>query len=221
MVTYDLSQQIRDGMPVYPGDPTSTVRPLATVPDDGYRVTGLELDSHTGTHVDAPAHMLETGRSIDEYDPATFRFAALVADLAPLASRASITAEQLRRAVAPCSLDGVDLLVIRTGWDDHWGSDRYFDHPSLTADAAAQIVDWGCHVGVDAPSVDPTPTDRAGADDPDGYPAHQILFEADRLIVENLRGLDRLPTGESFVVHAYPLPIARGDGAPVRAVASV
>lgn len=221
MTTYDLSQSIRDDMPVYPGDPPVACRPLATVPDDGYRVTGLEMDSHTGTHVDAPAHMIPGGRTIDDFDPETFRFDARVVDLSSLEPRAPVRPDRLLEEVESPQKDSVDLLVLRTGWDRHWDADRYFDHPYLTARAAERIVEWGCHVGVDAPNVDPTPTENASADEPGGYPAHHALFDDGRLIVENLRGLDRLPTGESIEIHAYPLPVADADGAPVRAVAVV
>jgi len=71
-------------------------------------------------------------------------------------------------------------------------------------------------VGIDAPSPDPAPTERAGPDGPEGLPAHRALLGVDRLIVENLTnlaGLDR-PT-----VRGFPLAIAGGDAAPVRAVA--
>lgn len=221
MTTYDLSQPIRDDMPVYPGDPPVACRSLATVPADGYRVTELGIDTHSGTHVDAPAHMLADGRTIDEYDPGTFQFDARIVDLTSLQPRTPIDPETLRNATGREAADPVDLLVLHTGWDRHWGSDEYFDHPYLTGAAAATIVDWGCHVAVDAPNVDPTPTENAGTDEPDGYPAHRALFGADHLLLENLRGLHRLPVDEVIDVRAYPLLVADGDGAPVRAVAHV
>lgn len=221
MTTYDLSHPIRDEMPVYPGDPPVDCRALTTVPDDGYRVTALGIDTHSGTHVDAPAHMFADGRTIDEYDPATFQFDARVVDLTPLEPRTRIGHGTLREVVDSEAAVAADLLVLHTAWDRHWGSAEYFDHPFLAADAAEMIGDRECHVAVDAPNVDPSPTENASPDEPDGYPAHHALFGADRLIVENLRGVDRLPTDEPVEIHAYPLPVADGDGAPVRAVARV
>lgn len=219
MTTYDLSHPIRDGMPVYPGDPSVTSQPHATVPEDGYSVSSLGIDTHTGTHVDAPAHMLADGRTIDDFDPETFQFVARIVDRSSLESRTRIDPAALAGVLDPETTADVDLLVLRTGWDEHWGSDRYFDHPYITAEAAETIVDRDCHVAVDAPNVDPTPTENAGPDEPDGYPAHRTLFAADRLIVENLRGLGQLPTDEPIDVRAYPLRVADGDGAPVRAIA--
>ncbi|WP_255171746.1 cyclase family protein [Natrononativus amylolyticus] len=221
MPTYDLSHPIESEMPVYPGTDPVALEPTATVAADGYRTTRLSLDSHTGTHLDAPAHMVAEGRTLEEYPPETFRFTALVADVRPLEARERITARDLLEAVDESALTAVDLLVVRTGWDAHWGDDRYLDHPFPTSRAAELLCEWRCHLGVDLLNVDPTPTENAAPDEPDDYPVHQTLFADDRLVLENLCGLDRLPTDTPFEVHAYPLPIRDADGAPTRAVAIV
>lgn len=216
MATYDCSHRLETGAPVYPGDPPIAIEPAATIDDDGYRTTHLDLGSHAGTHVDAPAHLLADGRALDEYALETFRFDAVLADLAPLEPREPIDAESLADAV-PEAIGGRDLLVVRTGWDERWGTDRYHDHPFLTSEAADRVVERGWHLGADTPNVDPTPTDRSSGDEPDGYPVHETLFGSGRLIVENLRGLGELP--ERFELRAYPLSIDAGDASPIRAVA--
>lgn len=220
MQTVDLTHDIRSGMPVYPGDPDVRVESTATVAAEGYRTSLLELPSHAGTHVDAPSHLLADGRSIDDYPPEAFRFAAAVADVRPLEPRDAIGVDALvdaAKGTGGDALADVDLVVVRTGWDERWGTDRYFDHPYLTAEAAEWVVDRGCHLGVDTPNPDPTPTGAAGDGEPDGYPAHRALFDAEKLILENVRGLEAVP--ERADVRAYPLPVADGDASPVRAVA--
>lgn len=219
MPTYDLSHPLETGMPGYPGTEPVEIEPTATVVDEGYRTTRLWIDSHTGTHVDAPAHMLPDGRALGSYPPETFRFAARLVDARPLEARQPIDEDVLRAASG--ALRDVDLVVVRTGWDAHWETDRYVDHPYLTAGAAEFLVDRNCHLGVDALNVDPTPSPAAEADEPDGFPVHRVLFADERLILENLRGLERLPVDESFEIHAYPLAIADVDASPVRAVAVV
>ena len=219
MTSYDLSHPIESGMCVYPDTPPVRVAPTATVEADGYRTTAIELDSHAGTHVDAPAHMLADGTTIDELPVERFRFTARLADCRPLEPRAEIEAETISTAIDDGLDEAVDLLVVRTGWDDHWGTDRYFDHPYLTREAADWLADRGLHLGIDALNVDPTPTDAAVPDEPTGYPVHHALFSSDRLLIENLRGLDGLPP--RFELHAYPLAVRDGDAAPVRAVAVV
>lgn len=102
------------------------------------------------------------------------------------------------------------VILIATGWDRYWGTDAYFRHPVLTGEAASALVDAGMHVlGLDTPSPD--------ALDDDALTTHEGILGADRLIIENLRGLTDLPRVVDFT--AFPLNIAGGDGAPVRAVA--
>ena len=216
MACYDLSQPVADGMAVYPGDPSVDVSALATIDADGYRQTALDIATHTGTHVDAPAHFIDGGRCIDEFPVETFRFTARRLDCTGLEPRAEIGRETLSERLAADRLATVDLLVVQTGWDDYWDCERYFDHPFLTPAAAEWLVDRGLHLGIDAPNVDPTPTDSQPSGDPVGYPVHRQLLGAGRLLIENLCGLERLP--RRFELHAYPLAVEGGDGAPVRAV---
>lgn len=219
MPSYDLSQPIADGMPVYPEDPPVDVEPVATLESDGYCQTALDIDTHTGTHIDAPAHMIADGRTIDEFPVETFRFAAHRVDCTGLDPRAEIGLAELTAESNGGLPEAVDLIVVQTGWDDYWGTDCYFDHPYINIEAADWLVDHDVHLAIDAPNVDPTPTSRATANESEGYPVHQRLLSSDRLLLENLRGLDRLPV--QFELHAYPLLIHEGDGAPVRAVAVV
>lgn len=209
MATYDLSHPLESGMQTYPNDPAVSLVPHAAFDADGYRVTALSMGSHTGTHVDAPSHTEPGGKTLGEFDVETFSFDAQVVDVR-LGARAAIGVSAL-----PEPTDA-DLLVLRTGWDEHWGTDRYLDHPYLTQSAAAWCVDNGYHVAIDALNVDPTPSPNAGDAEPAGFDAHHTILGAGHLIYENLTGLDRVPA--RCEVHAYPLALD-ADGAPVRAVA--
>ncbi|EFW92987.1 cyclase family protein [Haladaptatus paucihalophilus DX253] len=207
----DCTHPLTPATTVYPGDPTFERTPHATHDEDGYCVTRLELGTHSGTHVDAPSHTEPDGRTLDSFPVETFAFDALRIDVRDKAPR-----EPIERADLPDPTDD-ELLVFHTGWDDHWGTDAYFDHPYLTADAAAWCADRDYHVAIDALNVDPTPTENARDDEPDGVPAHHELLGADHLIVENLTNLDGLP--RRFRLSAFPLAVEDADGAPIRAVA--
>lgn len=202
MPVRDLSHPLCDATPVYPGDPPVRVAPHATYDADGYRVSSLELGTHAGTHIDAPSHTEPDGRSLDAFPVDRFRFDARLVDC-----RHRSTGESVTRADLPDT--DADIIVLDTGWADHWGTDRYADHPYLAPKAAAWCADQGLDVGVDAFSVDPTPAGPA--------PAHHALLGAGRLVVENLTNLDGLP--ERVRLDAMPLAVADADGAPVRAVA--
>jgi kynurenine formamidase len=204
----DLSHEFGTGLP-YPGDPAASVTEHATMPADGYRVAALAGSTHSGTHVDAPSHVLADGATLGAYDPGNFRFDARVVDCTDCGNREAIPADRVPETDA-------DLLVFHTGFAERWGDEAYFDHPYLTAGAAERCAAQGCAVGLDAASPDPTPTEHASGDEPDGYPAHRALLGAGCLLVENLRNLAGLP--ERVRVTAHPLPVD-ADGAPARVVA--
>jgi len=225
----DLSHPVASGMPVFPGDPSVSVDAHATMATDGYRVSSLACGSHTGTHVDAPSHTEADGRTLESFPVSRFVRDAVRVDLRHLSAREPIRPDDLPTVDA-------EAVVLWTGWDRHWGTDEYLDHPYLTPAAARHCASQGYDVAIDALNVDPTTgaggsgdpdaTDGAGGssdpdatdDDPDDVvPAHHELLGNERLVVENLTGLDSVP--ERFELSALPLALAGGDGAPVRAVA--
>ncbi|MEF8775060.1 MAG: cyclase family protein [Haloarculaceae archaeon] len=219
----DCSQPLESGMPVYPGDDAVSISELATLPEDASRISSLDLSSHVGTHVDAPAHKVPGGRTLDEFPVSAFAFAARLVDCTSAADRDSLQTDHLPSTLRqdPGATD-VDMLVFRTGWSDHWGTDRYRDSPYLAPGLADWCAERGFHVGIDTFSPDPVPSadpQREGADEPTDQPAHAALCGAGHLIVENLRGLGRLP--DRFGLRALPLRLRDGDGSPVRAVATV
>jgi kynurenine formamidase len=207
---HDLSQPVEPGMPTYPGDPAVAVDRVRTHAADGYRVTRLTCGSHAGTHVDAPAHTEPDGRTLGSYDVAAFVRDCRRVDCRDLDARDPIPAERV-----PAGDGGVDCAVFWTGWDGHWGTPRYRDHPYLSPAAATRCADRGLAVASDTFGPDPTPTDRATDDEPEGVPAHHAILGAGLLLFENLAGLDAV--GDRFELRAYPLRLD-GDGAPVRAV---
>jgi arylformamidase len=122
-------------------------------------------------------------------------------------------------SVAAHDLAGLDLVgtavLLRTGWDAHWGTELYgdSDHPHLTGEAAQALVEAGAVlVGIDSVNIDATTTGER--------PAHTRLLRAGIPIVEHLTGLHHLPAvGARFT--AVP-PSVRGMGTfPVRAFAIV
>ncbi|MFC6837651.1 cyclase family protein [Halomarina ordinaria] len=197
---YDLTHPVAPGMPTYPGDPVVETWPDATVHADGYQVTAFGMSTHTGTHIDAPRHVDPEGKTLDEYDLERFRFEAVVVDC-PMGTDEPITED-----LVPSS--DADLLLFHTGWSDYWGQDVYYDYPYLSTETAERCAECGFDVGVDTPSVDPVGADLF---------AHNELFSADRLIIENLTNLGALP--ERVTVFALPVPLTDADGAPARVVA--
>ena len=208
----DLSQRIEPDMSVYPGDQAAKRVAHATHAADGYRAETLSLSSHTGTHIDAPLHTEPDGDALAEFPLDRFVFDAIRVDCRALADREPITTDRLpgTDATAEC-----DMVVFWTGWDVHWKTDRYVDHPFVAPETAAALADRGLAVGLDVFSPDPTPSPNAINDEPAGLAAHHALLGSGCLIVENLTNLGSVD--DRFELRAYPLALG-GDGAPVRAV---
>jgi kynurenine formamidase len=210
----DLSHPVDDDTPVYPGDPVVRFAPAATVAADGYNVLHVRMGSQTGTHVDAPYHFLEDGARIDQLPLELFLAPAVIADVRGKAPHTAVTWADL--APVADRLGPGRMLLLHTGWDAHWGSDAYFDHPFLDGDAAERVVAAGVRtVGLDALSLDET---MPGGEPAGGFAAHLAVLGAGGVIIENLRGLDAVRAADP-VVSVLPLRLAGADGAPVRAVA--
>lgn len=228
----DLSLPIVAGMAVYPGDPDVTSGPALDLVADGVAVTALALGSHTGTHLDAPAHVVPGGRTSGRIALDELLGDAIVVHLprSSLPSGDRYGLAELDRAITgglPERLPPIVLIdtgrhdrssvdrspddrsSVERSADDRSSDDRGPEHRGLDPAAATELLRRGMHVlALDAESPD-----TAGS-----LAVHEIVLGADGLIVENLTNVAGLP--ERVRVGFFPLPID-ADGAPVRAVAFV
>ncbi|MEW6635584.1 MAG: cyclase family protein [Actinomycetota bacterium] len=210
----DLSVPVDEYTQVYPGDPHVSLEPAATLESDGVNVTRLHLGSHSGTHVDAPYHFVADGPRIDRVDLRLFVGPAVILDVRGKKPRERITVEDLRPYEARLS-EGV-IAVVRTGWEEHYGTDRYYEHPFLDRRAAQLLLDSGVMtVAVDALNVDETVVDGPH---PEGYPVHRLVLGAGGIIAENLTNLGAIDFPDPLM-SLLPIKLAGSDGAPARAVA--
>ncbi|KAJ7807822.1 putative cyclase [Mycena olivaceomarginata] len=213
MQVVDLSHSLKPGMQIYPGDPVFSCSCVTTVEKDGYAVRSLSMGSHTGTHVDAPSHFFADGKSIEQIPLSTFIGPALQIGLTHKSPREAITWDDL--APYKSQMAAGVIILLRTGWSQYWGTEKYLEHPFLDRAAAEQIMATGVQVvGIDTLSPDETRLDGVG-----DFGAHQVILGAGGIIAENLTNLHALD-GSNYVVHLIPLNIDGSDGSPVRAFAS-
>jgi kynurenine formamidase len=210
----DLSLAIDAATQVYPGDPQVQFAPAATIQADGFNLLNVQMGSQSGTNCDAPYHFLDRGARIDELDLALFTGPGVLIDVRGKPARAAIDAED----VAPY-LDRVGpgtIALFHTGWSEHYGTDSYFDHPFVGADAARALLDRGVLTFcLDTLNVDETPdADHPGA----GFPVHLLIAEAGGVVVENLTALEQIDFADPLIT-VFPLRLTGADGAPTRAVA--
>ncbi|SDQ85393.1 cyclase family protein [Quadrisphaera sp. DSM 44207] len=209
----DLSHRLDETVQVYPGDPVFTTSPAATLDADGFNVAHVAMGTHTGTHVDAPFHVVADGARVDECDLALFAGPAVVVDVRGRGPRERITWADLQPSAE--RMGPGRMVLLHTGWSVHFRSERYLQHPYLDAEAAERVLATGVPtLGVDTLNPDETVLD-GGA----GLPVHEAVLGAGGVIAENLTNLAALDGVREPLVSMLPLALAHADGAPVRAVA--
>ena len=207
----DLTHTITPEMPMYPGSAAPSMTPTGSLTRTGYRETQITLSSHTGTHMDAPRHILRDGCGLDQLPPSQFCGRAAVIDVSHLGAGSVITADFLRGQNG--YLRTADYALFYTGWEKKWGTEAFLNEPFpiLDEEASKYLVACGLKgVGTDAISVD------ALADGT--FPAHRVLLNGGLVIVENLC-LKKLVGRKDVMFFALPVKFENADGAPVRAIA--
>jgi arylformamidase len=209
----DVSHTIEAGLITYRGLPAPVVGDFLSreasrrlyAPGVEFHIGQVTMVANTGTYLDSPFHRYPDGADLSALSLSRLADLDAVVIRWDTASGRAVGAE----AFADLDIQGKAVLI-HTGWDAHWRTDRYFEgHPFLTADAAELLRERGAVlVGIDSLNIDDT-------DDP-GRPVHSTLLGAAIPVVEHLRGLVELPDS-GFRFFAVPVKF-RGLGSfPVRA----
>jgi arylformamidase len=209
----DLTMPMSERTIPFPGHPPTELEPLqASSATEGLRNTVMRSSLHTGTHIDAPSHLVADGASIDQIPIERFWRAAVRLDLGDTGPRERIDLARLDAAgYSPARVRDA-ILLLATGWTDRaWQSERLFDDmPVLGEDAAVAIAAARpAALGLDF-AVDEGPP----------WANHAALLRQEVALIENLMGLRALPA-EGFEVIAFPQRLAGEAAAPARVVASI
>ena len=189
MKVIDLTHVIENNMPVYPGTEQPSLEPVAIYEKDGFKETRISMTTHTGTHMDSPAHIYRGSMTLDAFPADQFIGKALVIDCTAVREGGLITMDAL------------------------WDTEAYFgDYPCIDEDVLDYILAGDYKgVGFDAISIDPI-TDE-------NITRHKKLFENKNIVnIENLCNLG-LCGSDLFWFSCFPLKINDSDGSPIRAVA--
>lgn len=211
MRVIDLTHTIKENMPVYPGTDPPKLIPANSYEQDGFKEILLQMYTHTGTHMDPPAHIFEGRTTLDEFPPEQFIGKALVVDCHELQEGEMISMEHIRKAGE--NVKKADFLLFYLGWDKRWGTDAYFgDYPCIDDEVLDFILSGNYKgIGFDVIGIDPIADMN--------LTRHKKLFrDCDIVNIENLKNLD-LCGSELFWFSCFPLKIENSDGSPIRAVA--
>jgi arylformamidase len=214
MTLVDLSHEIYHHMPRVPVLPEVEISCVFRIAD-GKPLNSLHLaiPTHAGSHVDAPYHALDDGKTIEQFPLETFVGRGAVIPVQHGGGEAITAAELENSGVA---VERGDILLLRSGWDAYFTSPEYLVHPYLSLEACDWIVERGVKlVALDWISPELPHTLRAPDFD---YPAHRALLRHDVLIIENLRNLGAIVDGRWRII-ALPLRVRGGDGAHTRVAA--
>jgi arylformamidase len=208
----DLTHHLRNGMPIYPGDPSPSFENYSTLEKDGVNLTKIIMGSHTGTHLDAPRHFIRDGIGIDRIPPEKLIGEAYVADLSTKPIGSGITSKDLQRKLEEKIAED-DIVVVYTGCSEHWG-DKSIDrgYTYLTGEAADYLVSKRVRaVGIDYLSVE-----KFKAPEP---VVHKTLLGSGVFIIESLSSAVRQFVGKRILMICMPIKLQDGDGAPSRVIA--
>ena len=200
----DLSHQLTNTTPVYPGDPPVEILTNNNVTHDGFCSHTVTMGTHVGTHIDAPAHMIENGKDISDYPVSHFIGNAVVVNVK---GKSRISARDLEGV----NLSPGDIVILYTGRNLLFQTEEYFTgYPEIAADFAEKLVEAQIKIlGMDQASPDHAP-----------FTTHKILLSHDILIIENLTNVEQLLQSGKITVYALPLSNAL-DAAQVRVVAQI
>ncbi len=209
---HDLTALLETHMPVWPTSPLPVFEPVGIVAKDGYLIERVSCLTHTGTHLDAPAHFLEDGATVDRIPADRLVGSAAVLDLRRELNGPIITAKMLE---AHWPKDrSPEIALLETGWSrERAATKRYlYDFPGLEPSAAEWLARKSVHgVGTDTLGIDPYSNQK--------FEAHKVLLRQGIWLLEALDHLDELAEGTLYTLVAAPLKLARGSGGMARVFA--
>jgi len=200
---YDISQRIRPGIPVWPGDTEFNLKRTWKIePGCPVNVSEITMSTHTGTHADARLHFDDGGIDCADTQLEPYIGPATVLDISGVVGEL-VLPEHLK--ALPASVERVLLKLFPTfpheGWDPEF--------PAMSVEAIEFLHKRGCIlIGTDVPSLDHQQSKELNA--------HFAVDKAEMAILEGLV-LDNIPEG-TYELIALPLKIEGADGSPVRAI---
>lgn len=213
-----LSHVLNENASIFPGDPETSIEIFANVADDGYLVEDLSVATHTGTHLDAPGHFIEGGRTVDQLDATELIWPAYIIDV-----RDRMEAEgadfQLTKADIKAYEDENgrikkgSMVIIRTGLAEAFGTDGYFaESPGFSGASVQWLVDKRKVGGIGSDNFGPDATSD------ELYDATYTILANDKVALPGLTNLDSMNvTGD--IIMAAPIRLENGSGFQVNPIA--
>lgn len=208
----DLSQELYHNCPVLPEFDPPRLEYIRIGAKDGWTLESITMNLHSGTHMDAPAHLGHFSLTLDRMPIERFHGKALYVPLAGKGAREPITLDDLKPYTE--RMDDETIVLLYTGWGEKrsWSKEWVYDSPYLSNEAARLLVERNVRgVGIDHFSI--------GGTGAENMETHRILLEANIWIAEGLSLNEPELESGSWHVFAMPIKIRESSGAPARVVA--
>ena len=174
-----------------------------------FRVQSMHMDAGSGTHIDVPAHYIPGGKTVEQIDVANLYSPLVVIDISSQAHEAySMTVQDIKEYEKEHGeIPDKACVMVYTGWSRKWSDPVAYRnnvmYPAVSVEAAQLLL-----------GIDTLAPDRPS----DGFPVHEVLFEKDKYIIENVANLDKVPAQGAYVV-VMPINVAGATEAAARVVA--
>lgn len=214
MQVMDFTLVISPDMPgQWPGDPSPSFKIVRSHKIDGWQTTLFSMTTHTGTHIDAPMHIIVGQKNLTSLSIDSFVGEGVVIDV-PCSEKQYITADDIKRSGA--DIKKGDFVFLYTGWGNKWNNiseEKIFNsRPGLAIDGAEYLISKGIKVvGIDTHTI-------SHPDDPQVAPensVHKLFMKQNIVIVECLTGLDKAANKRGILIIGA-LPLKESDGGPAR-----
>ncbi len=210
MKIIDISMPITTQMPIWPGDPAVELTQIASISNgDIANISRIAMGVHTGTHIDAPKHFIDHGKTIDQIP-----FSKLIGEVLVIEIDKEVTMiseHVLKTNPATCLLNKIKKVLFRTRnssllrpFQDSFNQ----DYVALDTSGAQFLKNLQLDlIGIDYLSI---------AAFSDTILPHQILLSSEIVLLEGL-DLSNAPAG-AYQLYCLPLKILNCEGAPARAI---
>lgn len=191
-------------MSVYPSDPEISIIKKKNLLKHYSVLHELKMGTHTGTHLDTPAHIISNGKTLSDFQITSFMGRFIKVDKENYSKINNLS-------------EKFSGIIYETGWSKYFMDPKKYygnDRPSIPEDLVKLCIEYKINkFGCDLPSVD-----KSGSKN---KPVHKALLGNEILIYESLNNLQDLPLLKAFDFYGFPLSLLKLDASPVRAVAVV
>ncbi len=216
MKIIDLTYEIKEGMTTFSSywHPLVSVNKIGRLNFEGRCTSKISLGSHTGTHIDAPAHFIKDGETIENLSLYKLFGKVSILDFSFMQEDESVTKVMLE------SLSLCKKVLFNFGWGRHWDTKKFYKgYPFFSKEAAEYLVSLNLDlIGMDTPSPDDSRILLTGdvlGSELDS-PIHKIFLRNNIVLLEYVANLDQVSDYEGWMIVSLPMKVKGSDGSAAR-----